>query len=223
MPKWEHEPYELSDVAALRQWALNRVRGGRHQGERYLLIPNDRGGARLDGKEHGRAVSGELHRRLDAKWPRSTRTGGRTHLTACGVVDLVSDSLALRKEGERLARLDREEFGRECVLRDAAERVFDALEGVASARQRAREQHPPIYCTFDCCAPLCVAATSLRRRALSRAERWLDDACVGLDGARPMDLARSSEEELARALFHLEGLLDGVVRLMEARPAGRDA
>jgi hypothetical protein len=202
------EPHELTDVEALRLWTLNRLRNRREADARFLLIPDPDGRAgRLDGKDlTGRRLAQPLFGKLLAKWPVSTRTGGRTHLGAAGVYDLVGHSGPLKKEALRLRALDDAWAERRRRITDEAESVFDRLEGIHAARDRARREHPPYYCTIDCAAPLCAALAAANRRACHKQHAWLNTPAAALGGKSPLEIAGDGDEGLARALFYLQGL-----------------
>lgn len=205
------EPHELVDVDALRLWALNRLRCRREADARFMLIPDEDGRAgRLDGKDlTGRRLAPALFHRLLNRWPLSQRTGGRTHLSAAGVFDLVGHSGQIKAEALRLRALDDAWYARRSRITDEAERAFDRIEAVPAARERANREHPPYYCTISCAAPLCAALAAKNRHACHLQHEWLNTPVPTLDGRSPLDLAGDSEEGLARALFYLQGVESG--------------
>lgn len=204
--RYEPEPYELVDVPGLRTWTLNRLRNRRDEAARFMLVPNDRkpGTGFLD----GRALGAELYAKLDARWPRSSRTGGKNHLSPAGVFDLVGHSGPLKVEAKRLRALDDAWSSRLFQVSNAAESAHLAAAGHREARDAARAAHQTARtrCTIGCRAPLCCREHSAWRRALDDARGWLHRPHEALDGRTPDDMAGDSEEGLARALFALEAV-----------------
>jgi hypothetical protein len=204
------EQAELCDVAELRQWTLNTLRSPRYDATRFMLVAETHGGGGwLDSKEGRFRVSSELFSRLDRRWPRSARSGGKSHLSSAGVLDLLGHSAVLKTEAARLRRLDVERHGRVNALEEVSDRAHASAAGYHAAKARADANHPPYHCCIDCGAPLCRQAREIRYQAWDRSREWQHQPHPALDGLTPYDAAAENDEGLARALFALQAITTG--------------
>ena len=136
----------LTTTVELRAWAVAATAACASRGHapRFLLSPTQRLAKeewRLETRERmglNRSIGGALLAVLRRDWPTSGRTGGRTHLTALGVVRLVAGARAAREDAAAAdAEAERHER-EESRVRRLDEAIEAAFPGLSDASFAAR-------------------------------------------------------------------------------------